>query len=97
MSESLQYLLNFQSQFGYSLGQGVPQGFPSSPQQTFMFGNPKPLGDDFYRLVSKPGHQANFGGVPATVPSSYNPVRSRKPKANFRFTLGKISFSKYSK
>ena len=53
----------FQSQFGYSFGCGVPQGIASSPKETFMFGNPKPAGGDFYQLIGKQSQQASFGGT----------------------------------
>ncbi len=44
--------------------------------------------------ISSPKHAYKFGGVPDTAPHIYNPVRSSKPKTNFRFTLDETSTGK---
>ena len=44
--------------------------------------------------VLSPIHAYKLGGVPGTAPLTYNPVRSSKPKTNFRYTLDETSTGK---
>ena len=79
MSLSLERRQQFQ--FGDS---GVPQGCSKAP--TFNF-NPTPA----FQVMGDHESQSFSGGIPGTAPIIYNPVRPKKQKPAFQFTVDDTS------